>query len=125
MKLIAQTPIKRDGKRIDEGQSFDCEDPRAAKQLIASASARSASDLPADEPNDDGSEQASWAARIEAIKAVIANMSAEDPEHKNEMMWRKDGAPRKQAVDDRLEFDLTADELADALKIIEEERTDG
>jgi len=115
-KMIAVGPIKRYGKIIAPGTAFEC-DADVAAQLMASNSAQRADEpRPAAGGGDggDGGEE-ERAVRIDAIRAAIANLEAEDPDKANELLWKQNGEPRKRALTDRLEFEPTAEELAEAL----------
>ncbi|MCZ7599366.1 MAG: hypothetical protein M5U09_18920 [Gammaproteobacteria bacterium] len=114
-KMIAVGPIKRHGKIIAPGTRFDC-DADVAARLMASGSAHRASE-PRPAAGGDGGDggEEERAARIDAIRAAVANLEAEDPDKANELLWKQNGEPRKRALTDRLEFEPTAEELAESL----------
>lgn len=123
-QMVAIDPVKVRGEIVAPGGEFEV-DAHCVAQLLESGSARRKRDPAPDEGDGGDSEQASWAARIEAIKGAIANLEAEDPEKKNDLLWRQDKTPRVQALADRLEFKPTPEDIADALKVIEEEKAAG
>ena len=122
--MVAITPVKVRGEIVPPDEEFEIEE-RYVPQLLESHSARRKSDPAPDDNGGGDDEQKAWAARIEAIKGAIANLEAEDPERKNDLFWRQDKTPRAKALADRLEFKPTPEDIADALKVIEEEKADG
>lgn len=115
MKLIAQWPIKLDGKDIDTGEEFDCQDEKCAAQLMASGSAQT----PGSKKESGSKEAASGSGggelsqeeRNAKIRQVLTEMLEEDPKQENNLLWTKAGDPRNKVVDSRTGLDVTNDEL--------------